>query len=350
MCTFQVQLTTRDGQTLELPCQADETILAAASRAHFALPAQCRQGSCGACYAQVRTGRFALGTHSPQALPQEHGGVKEGAVLMCCTQPRSDLAVDLPYTREKIIEGDIPLRSGHITALESVANDTVHLTLQLDDDPTRGVAALFEPGQYMEIGVPGTPHYRAYSLANIDNWEGRLEFLIRLQPGGLFSDYLRNQASVGSPLRLRGPQGAFGIATDSLRPRWLVAGGTGLAPMLSILRRMADFQDRTPVRLIYGVNCSADLVMQDTLKALGHQLPQLQSDVCLMQATANSLAFAGNPVDRLHDLLADVEGTENGCPDIYLCGPPGMIDAASGVARAAGVPEQQIICERFLGS
>ena len=350
MRTFQIQLTTRDGETLEVSCQADESILSAATKAHFSLPAQCRQGSCGACYAQVSNGTFELGAHSPQALPQENGKAKEGAILMCCTQPRSDLALALPYTREKIIHGDIPLRSARIAALESVANDTVHLTLQLEEDPALGIAALFEPGQYMEIGIPGTPHYRAYSLANTDNWDGRLEFLIRLQPGGQFSNYLRSQASIGSPLQVRGPQGAFGIDASSMRARWLVAGGTGLAPMLSILRRMADFQDRTPVRLIYGANASTDRMMQSTLDALAMQLPQLQRDCCLLKATPGSGAVQGTPVSRLQHLLNDAQGAERGWPDIYLCGPPGMIDAASSVARAVGVPEQQIISERFLSS
>ena len=204
--------------------------------------------------------------------------------------------------------------------------------------------AEFEPGQFMELEVPGQDIKRAYSLANTGNWEGRLEFLIRLQPGGLFSTWLREQAAVGQTLIVHGPKGAFGLHESGLRPRWFVAGGTGLAPMLSMLRRMAEFQEPHPARLYFGANRAEDLFCQTELEALQAELPQLQVIYCVWKPEDNWQGFCGTPVDALAQDLADAVVL----PDIYLCGPPALIDAAEAAARAKGVPDQQVLSERFL--
>ena len=107
----------------------------------------------------------------------------------------------------------------------------ISLTLRLQPDPEAGSAAEFSPGQYMELTLPGTDIRRAYSLANLPNWEGRLDFLIRLQPGGTFSTWLGTQARVGDVLSVRGPLGSFVLDEVSVRPRCFVGGGCGLASL-----------------------------------------------------------------------------------------------------------------------
>jgi len=102
------------------------------------------------------------------------------------------------------------------------------------------------------------------------------------------------------------------------------------------------------VRLIYGANTAADLMLQSTLDDLAMQLPQLQCARCLVQASPGGDAHAGTPVTLLQALLADHHATHTDWPDIYLCGPAPMIDAATQVALAAGVPALQIVSERFL--
>jgi ferredoxin-NADP reductase len=224
-----------------------------------------------------------------------------------------------------------------------VGENTLRLELHLTPNED-GSLAEFEPGQFMELEVPGQDIKRAYSLSNIGNWEGRLEFLIRLQPGGLFSTWLREQAAVGQTLIVHGPKGAFGLSESGLRPRWFVAGGTGLAPMLSMLRRMAEFQEPHPARLYFGANRAEELFCQAELQALQAELPQLQVIYCVWKAEANWQGFCGTPVDALAQDLADASVL----PDIYLCGPPALIDAAEAAAGAKGVPDKQVFSERFL--
>lgn len=337
---YHIQLTTRDDQQLSFDCTPEQSIIDAADAAHITLPAQCRQGSCGACHASVTTGDYLLGEHNPDALP----AASPNGVLMCRTLPRSDLCIALPYDHAKILFHTAPRRSAEIIALEPVAENTVRLELRLDPDADSGSAAEFEPGQFMELEIPDSEERRAYSLANTSNWDGRLEFFIRLQPNGRFSTFLRERAQPGVKLMVRGALGAFGIEEGSLRPRWFVGGGTGLAPMLSMLRRMAEYQEMQEARLFFGVNRESELFALDELERLKAELPQLKVDVCVWKPQGEWGGFTGTPVDALRQALA-VASTQ---PDIYLCGPPPLIDAAEKAAAVLGMPAEQIFSERFL--
>lgn len=342
MSTHTIELTTRDGEQLRFDCDDDRNLLDAAADARIVLPSQCRQGSCGACYADITRGDYSLGEHNPAALPA--GAAERGGILLCRTFPLSDLSIALPCDHDRILLGEIRRRNAEIAAIEPVGENTVRLTLHLAPGDDGGSVAEFEPGQFMELEVPEQGIRRAYSLANTGNWEGQLEFLIRLQPGGLFSTWLREQAQAGQAMIVHGPQGAFGLRENGFRPRWFVAGGTGLAPMLSMLRRMAEFQEPHPARLYFGINRAEELFCQAELEALKAELPQLQVILCVWKPNQDWQGFCGTPADALAQDL----GGLNVRPDIYLCGPPALIDAAEAAARAHGVPSEQVFSEKFL--
>ncbi len=342
MNAHAIELNTRDGEQLRFECAPDQNLLEAAANAHIKLPSQCGQGVCGACYAEVTTGDFLLGEHNPLALPVNDAG--KNGTLLCCSFPRSDLSIDLPFDRNRILIGEIPIRAAEIVALESVGENTLKLVLQLQADADGCNGAEFEPGQFMELELPGQNIKRAYSLSNTSNWDGMLEFLIRLQPNGLFSTWLSGQAAVGQMLTVHGPKGAFGLTESGLKPRWFVAGGTGLAPMLSMLRRMAEFAEPHPARLYFGVNQVAELFCQAELAALQAELPQLQVTYCVWKPDGGWQGFSGTPAEAM---AQDLAGTTV-LPDIYVCGPPRLIDATEAVAKAKGVPHQQILSERFV--
>ena len=337
-----VSMVTADGERLEFPCAPGQSVLEAAAAAGAALPASCRQGTCGSCHASVTGGAFDHGPCSPMALPPERR--EQGEVLLCRTYPQGPLSVALPYESSRILYGGIPRREAVITALETVARETVRLELQLEPDEEAGSGCQFEPGQFMELEVPGTDAKRAYSLANIGNWEGRLEFFIRLRPGGLFSTYLQERARPGERLTAHGPQGAFGLRETGLRPRWFVAGGTGLAPLLSMVRHMAEWQEPQPARLLFGVNEEADVFGLAELDAVAAELPGFRYEVCVWRPGPSWQGQAGTPADRVAELLAATAEK----PDIYVCGPPPMVDAVAQAALTAGVPEERVIRERFL--
>ncbi|MEQ1531793.1 MAG: oxidoreductase, partial [Methylococcales bacterium] len=140
------------------------------------------------------------------------------------------------------------------------------------------------------------------------------------------------------------PKGAFGLTENGLKPRWFVAGGTGLAPMLSMLRRMAEFAEPHPARLYFGVNRIEELFCQTELAALQAELPQLQVTVCVWKADGTWQGFSGTPAEALAQDLADATVL----PDIYVCGPPKLIDAVDVLANAKGIPKNQVLSERFV--
>jgi ferredoxin-NADP reductase/ferredoxin len=338
--TFHIELHTRDGQPLSFDCAPEQNLIDAAAAVNIILQAQCHQGSCGACHASVSAGDYALGAHNPDALASG----QRGAILMCRTTPQSDLRIELPYDHSKVLFHTVPRRGAEIVALEPVAENTVRLELRLEADADCGSAAEFEPGQFMEIEIPGSDERRAYSLANTGNWDGSLEFLIRLQPGGLFSTFLREQAQPGMPLTVRGPLGAFGIEPGSLRPRWFIAGGTGLAPVLSMLRRMAEFQETHEARLFFGVNRESELFNLAELERLKAELPQLKVDICVWKPEGAWQGFTGTPADALQQALSETPAQ----PDIYLCGPAPLVNAVEKTAAAFGLPMERVFSERFL--
>ena len=338
--TFQIQLTTRDEQQLSFDCAPGQDLLTAAAAANIMLPSQCRKGSCGACHAAVTHGDYQMGEYNLDALSTD----QSSAILMCRTTPCSDLRVSVPYDHTKVLRHAVPRRSTTIVGLETIAQNTVRLELAISPDAEGGCAAEFEPGQFMEIEIPDSDERRPYSLANTSNWEGRLEFLIRLQPNGRFSTFLRERAQQGERLMVRGPMGGFGIREGSFRPRWFVAGGTGVAPILSMLRRMADFQEMQEARLFFGVNQESELFLKDELEELKAQLPQLVVDLCIWRPQAGWDGFCGTPVDALRVAFASTSCQ----PDVYVCGPPALIRAAEQVAIESGLPPDQFDSERFV--
>ncbi len=334
-----ITLVTRDGVRLQVDCGQNENILDAAATAGLFLPAMCREGSCGLCRAHVADGAYEMGSHSEDAL--RSGG--KNAVLLCRCQPQSDLVVDLPYPDARISRHKIPSREAAVEALAPAGAGAVALALVLKPDPELGQAADFIPGQYMELAIPGTDIRRAYSMANLPNWEGRLEFLIRLQPGGAFSTYLAERAKVGDTLIARGPQGDFVLDETSPRPRCLIGGGCGLAPVLSMLRHLADFQDTQPTHLILGANREDELPLTGEIDALREALPRLTVTLSVWRPEAAWTGFTGTAADAFGFYLDS--GVET--PDVYVCGPPKLLEAVKTVAQDRQIPPERIISERI---
>jgi ferredoxin-NADP reductase/ferredoxin len=347
MTLHNIKLTTLDGGIFQFDCEESESLIDAAARAMIQLPSMCKQGSCGICAVTCSSGEYKMGTFNSVVLSPE--AAEQGEILPCRTFPRSDLVLAAPYDSESVRTRIIPERNAKIVAVERMAGNVIRLELRLEPDGAQGVMADFEPGQFMQIGVPNSDAMRAYSLANTANWEGRLEFIIRLHPGGVFSEYLTRQAQPGATLRVRGPQGGFYLHQNGPRPRWFVAGGTGLAPVLSMTRRMAEYQEDQETRLFFGVNDEAELFALDELEKLRRETPRLAVDVRLWRPADGWKGLVGTPIDGLRGALEELTAKPNGmAPDVYLCGPAAMIDQGQKLALASGVPAEQIFVERFV--
>jgi len=345
--SHHIQLKTLEGGVLSFDCPETVPIIDAAAQAGITIPASCRSGTCGACRGQCESGRFDMPRASDQALPVDARA--QGGVLLCQTYPRSDLVLAIDAETARLTAGPPPERQARILANDDIGGQVRRLVLELLPDDAGDLGPGFEPGQFMELEIPGTRMTRAYSLANAPNWDGRLEFLIRLRPDGAFSTWLRDGAKPGGTLTVIGPKGQFGLRPGSLAPRRFIAGGTGLAPMLSMLRWMAEFGETNPSKLYFGVNSQTDLFSLDDLADLAGQLPTLEVIPCLWQPEPGWSGAVGSPADLFaRDLALDLE--RGNPPDAYLCGPPGLVAAVEQAARVAGLPDKNIMAERFLPS
>lgn len=157
------------------------------------------------------------------------------------------------------------------------------------------------------------------------------------------SDYLSERAAVGDVLVVSSADGEFGLAENGLRPRWFLAGGTGLSPLLSMLRKMAEWGEAQPARLFFGVTRCGEVFAQDEIAALAEALPDFHAETVVWNPGPAWTGPVGNPVELASAEIAMVEEM----PDVYLCGPPPMMDAAVAALTAAGVPADQIHLERF---
>lgn len=341
---YDVILVTADGQESRLQCDGSTTVLEAAEDAGLMLKASCESGGCGACSAVLRDGRVEMGDHDPNVIEVPEG---QGGILLCRSFPRQDCRIELPYGQSKIVTGPPVRHDAEITALDRVADGVMRLALTLRPGEDGSSSADFESGQFVRVVVPGSPAgrevRRAYSPANVANWDGQLEFYIRLLPGGAMSDYLSMSARVGDVLTVSSADGEFGLVENGLRPRWFLAGGTGLSPLLSMLRKMADWGEAQPARLFFGVTRHGEVFAQDEIAALCETLPDFEAVTVVWNPDPEWAGATGNPVDLAAAEIALLDEM----PDVYLCGPPPMMDAAVAALTAAGVPADQIHLERF---
>ena len=343
---YDITLVTSDGQESKLHCDSATTVLAAAEESGVMLKASCESGGCGACSAVLRDGRVEMGEHDPNVIEVPEG---QGGILLCRSFPRTDCRIELPYDQSKIVTGPPVRHDAEITALDRVADGVMRMTLTLRPAEDGSASADFESGQFVRIVVPnrhdddGREVRRSYSPANVANWDGRLEFYIRMLPGGAMSDYLSTRARVGDVLTVSSADGEFGLAENGLRPRWFLAGGTGLSPLLSMLRKMAEWGDPQPSRLFFGITRLGEVFAQDEIAEVAHTLVDFRADTVLWDPDPSWTGAVGNPVELAVAELAVLDEM----PDVYLCGPPPMMDAALAALTAAGVPEEQIHLERF---
>lgn len=347
--SHQVRLRTSDAVTLELEVGDGQSVVEAAEEAGHVLPSQCKQGTCGSCHAHA-TGAYTLGSHDPGALAP--GEVEQGGVLLCRTFPEGDLEVEVGYPRSRIIDGGVGRREATVVSVTEVGRGMVWLRLAVEPDDVTGSGVEFEPGQFAELELPGDERRRAYSMANVPNWDGEIEFLIRLHDDGYFSGFLADllagrRAVAGQRVIVNGPLGAFGLRESGLRPRIFVAGGTGLAPVLSLVRRMAEFADPQPARLILGVNEESDLPTLAPLQEAADALPGFVHEPCVWKPGPDWTGRVGTPVEATAEALAAALASGS-APDVYVSGPPALVDAVQRLCAEAGLADEHVVTERVL--
>jgi propane monooxygenase reductase subunit len=320
---------------IEFEVDEDETVLNGAFRQGLMLMHGCKEGQCGACKSFLLEGEVDLDRYSTFALPDYE--LEEGWTLLCRAHAVEDLEVELINYDEEILTSGVALRTARarVEAIDPLTRDIRRLVLKIDDGEMP-----FRSGQYVDIGIPGTDDSRSFSMANLPNDDGRLEFMIKLYPGGVFSSLLADGVlQVGDMLDVTGPYGVFTLR-ETERPILFIGGGAGMAPILSLLRFMVEQGVERPAVYYYGAREEEDLFHLEELAALQTTLPAFR----FVPALSDS-AWEGET-----GLITDVvERSEQGLDgvDAYLCGPPPMVDAAQEMLMRLGVDEARIHYDKF---
>src|SRR4051812_23070590 len=327
---------------IEMEADEDETILHAAFRQGIMLMHGCKEGQCSACKSFLLDGDVDLDKYSTFALPDFEEA--EGWTLLCRAHAYSDLEVELINYDEEALHGGTPPRTvrATVSAIEALTHDITRLCLTVDG----GEPFSFKPGQYVDIRIPGgdEEEHRSFSMASLAADSGELEFMIKRYPGGRFSGLLGNDGlKVGDALEVTGPYGVFTLRASSPRRIVFTGGGAGMAPILCLLRSMAEAGVDRPARYYYGARTETDLFPLEELSALAARLPGFTFVPALSEESnggwAGESGLITDVVERMEDDLGEV--------DAYLCGPPPMVDAAIAMLERLGVPESHIYFDKF---
>ena len=327
---------------IEIEVEEGETVLNAAFRQGVALMHGCKEGQCSACKSVLIDGDVELLKYSTFALPDYERD--NNHVLLCRTLAYSDLDVELLAYDEELLSHAVPVRDfvGEVVSVEALTHDICRLVLSLDKPMT------FYAGQYADITLPDGNVTRSFSMGNPPSEQSQLSFIIKCYPDGRFSSRLHGSLRSGQRVAVRGPFGTcFRRENRDDTPLLLVGGGSGMAPLWSILEdQIACGPDRT-IRFFYGARTRKDLFWLDQIEALTGRLPDFRFIPALSAATKDC-GWDGEQ-GLIHEVLRRslaAEGLGDGA-DAYACGPPPMIDAAIPVLQLAGVEPERIYFDKF---
>lgn len=314
-----------------IPVGEAQTILLAALEAGVPYPHGCRSGRCGACKSRLITGDVELGKHSPFALTEEDRA--NGLILACRSVPTTDVTVE--WLDQAFVARPAVTQDAEVVAVERMTHDILALSLRLSDR----AAFRFAAGQYLTLTVPGAPP-RQYSMANRAN-EELIELHIRAVPGGRTSGLIHASLTAGDKVRIEGPAGSAYLREAHPGPIVALAGGSGLAPIKSIVETALHGGFDAPIHLYFGARAERDLYLIAYFRALAQRFPNLNF-VPVLSQDASDGRRSGYVSDALAQDHRDLAGAK-----AYVAGPPAMVDAAMAVLGASGVLAADIHADVF---
>ncbi|KJK06745.1 MULTISPECIES: benzoate 1,2-dioxygenase electron transfer component BenC [Pseudomonas] len=329
----KIALNFEDGVTRFIDATADETVADAAYRQGINIPLDCRDGACGTCKCFAEAGRYDQGQeYIEDALSEEEAA--QGYVLTCQMRAESDCVVRVPASSQ-VCKTEQSSYQASISAVRQLSDSTIALSIK--GEALSRLA--FLPGQYVNLGVPGSEQTRAYSFSSLQK-DGEVSFLIRNVPGGLMSSFLTGLAKAGDSMTLAGPLGSFYLR-EIRRPLLLLAGGTGLAPFTAMLEKIAEEGSEHPLHLIYGVTNDFDLVELDRLQDFATRIPNFSFSACVANPESQ------HPLKGYVTQHIEPRHLNEGDVDVYLCGPPPMVEAVSQYIREQGISPANFYYEKF---
>ena len=339
---------------IQLETEPGESVLFAGLRSGIPLPYECATGTCGTCKARVVEGDIDNGW--PEAPGKKSLKAERGDFLLCQAHANTPCKLKVPAKIQGFRDDDIAPRhyQGALTNWKHLTEDVIRFDVELDEEVG------YHPGQFFVIEVPGIKGYRAYSMINFEEPAPRLEFVLKLKPGGAFSDWASVEAQQQVPsstaVKVFGPLGRATFHEDEGFDLTMICGGSGVAGMMAILEqtRRIDYLSKRKIRLYFGVRTIDDLFFSEKLIEIKKIYPEnfYVNVVLSMQETVHekSTDYPGITFSTgfVHEsALKSFEG-DNSNTLIYMAGPQPMVDAAvRPLVLDAQIPAGQIRFDKF---
>jgi ferredoxin-NAD(P)+ reductase (naphthalene dioxygenase ferredoxin-specific) len=292
----------------------------------------CLSGRCGTCRCKIVEGQVMESSGQDVRRPQ---AVEEHYVLACQTFITESCTVEIPEPDEVVVH-TAKIIKATVVAIDNQTHDIKSIRLK----PAKPIE--FSPGQYAQLQFTPT-HIRPYSMAGLCT-DDELEFHVRLVADGRVTSYIAHTLKVGDAVRVSGPLGSAYLRRKHEGPMLCVAGGTGLAPILSIIRGVIAQGMKNDIHLYFGVRSARDIYGQEWLAELQRQHPQLQVHIVLTSGQAPGCR-TGLVTDAIVKDWASLAGFR-----AYLCGAPPMVEATTLLVRQMGVLTEQIYADAFYAS
>jgi len=326
---------------IEIEVDEDQNILRAAAEQGIMLMHGCKEGQCASCKSFILDGdEVELDKYSTFALPDYE--LEEGYTLLCRAHAYEDLTIELLNFDEEMIRSGLPIQQGvtEVVSKDAVTHDMRHLVLRMIEP----AEIKYFPGQYVDIAIPGTDTVRSFSMANTSSREsGLLEFVIKVYPDGKFSEFLADTLAEGDRLDITGPFGVFTLREGD-NDLVFVGGGAGMAPILALLRTLAERGLTRKATFFYGARTKKDLCFEAELRELEKKLPDFRYIPALSEP-GNDEEWDGETgliTDVVKRHASDLRGAH-----AYVCGPPPMVEAALPLLATLGVEEKRIYFDKF---
>jgi len=323
-------------------CGSDDSLLRAGLRANLNLPYECNVGSCGTCKFELVSGEINVLSETAPGLSERDR--KKGRQLACQCQPLTDCVIKV--RQEEGAPAEFPPQRLKVKLIK--VTDVTH---DIREFQFQGVSlSSFIPGQYAMLQLPGVAGERAYSMSNLPNAEGIWSFMIRRVPQGVGTQVLFDGLALGDEIGLDGPFGKAYYRSQSERDLVCIAGGSGLAPMLSIARAWSQKikGDQERLTFFYGGREPRDICGEEMLKQLPEFNQQLQFVPSVSGASVDASNSWSGRTGFIHEVMHGYEGLDYAHSDFYIAGPPVMTQAVMDFLREShAVPQERIYFDRF---
>jgi ferredoxin-NAD(P)+ reductase (naphthalene dioxygenase ferredoxin-specific) len=316
-----------------LQVELGQTILDAALQQGIDYPHNCRAGNCSACKSRLYSGEVEMSPYSDFALSQAEK--ESGLILACRSVPWSDCEIAWLSDEDRVVHPQRELTC-EVHEIVHATHDIVIVRLKV----LSGGPFDFSAGQFADVEFDGQPS-RQYSMANRPD-QSLLEFHIRVVPGGRTSTFVNRDLKTGTRASVRGPGGTAYLRVKHTGPIVAVAGGSGLAPIKSIVETALYERLTQPIHMYFGVRDERDIYLEHHFQTLAFQHPNFRFTPVLSETKGDTQRRTGFVTDAVKQDFPSLAGFK-----AYLCGPPPMVEAAQRLVPTLGLADEDVHADAF---